>query len=135
MEFTVWFETWLRGDEVICFFQKSIGMEEVDAIRTEIGCNLPLERIQGKIEQFRENRVGCILSEEKARSAGVFLQTNSVRVIVPPNWGNQATEKYIFTEKDTKTAEIVSAGYWYRIDRKQLYEMWKEAGFKLNLTE
>jgi len=109
-----------------------IGVEGVDFIKKELGCELPI----GKIKPFQERKHICIDLEitipiEIARESGLFSTSNRERVLVPHNYCEQFYSFVVEKEEDRITGEITLAWVKAELDEKKLLEAWKEAGFPI----
>ena len=110
------------------------GWEEIDQLRKEAGCDLPLALIG---ETARRRPLDCYkiaVPEETARKAEIFRKkgTASVRVYLPRE-AEEATDAFFIRasaiERDPETMEVVEAHIEWAFDEEKFLKFWEAAGF------
>lgn len=112
---------------------KRIGLKTVDKIREELGCNLPIERIEEKIDSHNLD-INVYLTEEQARKVGLFKDTNTITVKTPRGFFNDCVVEVIKPKIDINTNEIKEAYVYYQTDKEAIFSKWESLGFKEDLS-
>lgn len=133
MKFKVAFRTDEVGTYAATGEQREIGCEDIVRLRREADCDIPLDRIEGTLlsQNFAPE---YSLTFEQAQEIPACKNTHSIIVIVPQGWGQ---DKLITTWdicRDEETGKVITAKMKYNIDRKRLYEEWKDLCFPGNIT-
>jgi len=112
---------------------EDLGIEGVDFVRSELGLDLPIERIEHKSIGLSKN-IKIELDEETARESGRFQNSNLVEITFEEKGAlNKFCNKSVGKKTREDTGEVVSAHVYWVPDAKAIIEAWRVAGFRDSL--
>lgn len=135
MEFRVRFTarentTLLRPSYAVETGNKDTGLGGVDTIRERLDMpKLDIARIDYTLRGRMDTSVSVVISEYMARDAKLYEMTNTVDVIVPPNFINDYVDYKVETRTDPKTGEVLRATLVPVINKPRLLRDWAVAHY------
>lgn len=113
---------------------RSLGLRLLEKIRSSLGIQLPLDRIDANIKYISQD-ITVEIPEKIAREAGLlFSESNKVIVNVPKESLNWVVVEEVNSTRDEETGEVVNAKIVYGINLEGIIEKWKAAGFPKNFS-
>ena len=118
---------------------RSLGLLDVDRIREEAKCNLPLDRISeytdaeyfSEISPSSTDALVIYISEEDARKTGLFLTSCKEEIVVPEDGLNKYKKETVIFKRKEDTGEIIKGLIELSIDREKIVSDWLADGAPL----
>lgn len=136
MKFQVKFKGKLKAEDGFCsadaYYTKniSLGLEHVDQLREEAGCEIQLDLITDRA-CYTHGDPSVVISEELARDCGHCKTTHEVEVSVPRYSLNQFVELVAEINRDKITGAVKYARYNQQLNTAKLISAWRDAGFPI----
>jgi len=132
VNYTVNFKA-VDNEEITGTTRENVGKDWVKQIRTETQCpKLPLEIIRGHIFDLQIHEVSVLVSEETANISPLFMETNEVTVIVPPQGLKPFYNLKAVIRQNSGIASVTGVYVEWHLDKEALILAWALAGFPIN---
>lgn len=131
MIFEIYFEATLGY--AVNLPSRSLGIRLLEKIRSSLGIQLPLDRINANIKYISQD-ITVEIPEKIARESGLFMESNKAIVSVPKESLNWAVVEKVDSIRDEETGEVTRAKIVYDINLEGIIEKWKAAGFPQNFS-